>query len=85
MELSKVEEEKESINETTSCSSNNSNPIDKIFKAFSKSKKSNIGFTKFENEDDTHEAEGNGEPYFRFFQYSKEADRYFRMLCISRY
>ena len=59
MELSKVEEEKESVYETTSCSSNNnSNPIDKIFKAFSKSKKSNIGFTKFENEDDTHEAEG---------------------------
>ena len=79
MELSKVEEEKESINETTSCSSNNSNPIDKIFKAFSKSKKSNIGFTKFENEDDTHDAEGNGEPYFEYFHYSKEAVRYFRI------
>ena len=76
MESSKVEEEKKSVNETASCSSNNnSNPIDKIFKAFSKSKKSNIGFTKFENEDDTHEAEGNGKPYFGFFQCSKEADR----------
>ena len=58
MELSKVEEEKESINETTSCSSNKTNSMDRIFKAFSKSKTSNFSFTKFENEDDTHEAEG---------------------------
>ena len=86
MELSKVEEETESVNETTSCSSNNnSNPIDKIFKAFSKSKKSNIGFTKFENEDDTHQVVGNGESYFGFFHYSKVPDRYFRiLLCLCR-
>ena len=68
MELSKIEEEKESVNETTSSSSNSrTNPMDKIFKTFSKSRRSTIGFTKFENEDDIHEAEGNGEPYFGFF------------------
>ena len=80
MELSKIEEEKESVNETISSSSNNkTNPMDKIFKTFSKSRRSNIGFTKFENEDDTQEAEGNGEPYFEYFHYSKEAVRYFRI------
>ena len=80
MELSKIKEEKEIVNETTSSSSNsNTNPMDKIFKAFPKSKKFNIVFTKFENEDDTQEAEGNGETYFEYFHYSKDAVRYFRI------
>ena len=83
MELSKVEEEKESINETTSCSSNKTHPMDRIFKAFSKSKTSNISFIKFENEDDTYEAGGNGEHYFEFFHYFKVADMYFTLsLCL---
>ena len=61
MELSNVEQVKENVNELP-CSSNVTKPIDKIFKAFSKIRRSNIGFTRFENEDDTHEAEKNGEP-----------------------
>ena len=66
MELSNVEQVKQNVNEL-SCSSNVTNPMDKIFKTSSKSRRSTIGFTKFENEDDIHEAEGNGEPYFGFF------------------